>query len=26
MSIGILGTKLGMTQIFDNKTGVAIPV
>ncbi|MDJ0530426.1 MAG: 50S ribosomal protein L3 [Microcystis sp. M53600_WE12] len=26
MSIGILGTKLGMTQIFDNKTGHAIPV
>lgn len=26
MSIGILGTKLGMTQIFDNKTGIAIPV
>ncbi|REJ56591.1 MAG: 50S ribosomal protein L3 [Microcystis aeruginosa DA14] len=26
MSIGILGTKVGMTQIFDNKTGVAIPV
>jgi large subunit ribosomal protein L3 len=26
VSIGILGTKLGMTQIFDNKTGVAIPV
>ena len=26
MSIGILGTKLGMIQIFDNKTGVAIPV
>ncbi len=26
MSIGILGTKLGMTQIFDNKTGVPIPV
>lgn len=25
MSIGILGTKLGMTQIFDS-TGVAIPV
>lgn len=25
MSIGILGTKLGMTQIFD-ETGVAIPV
>jgi large subunit ribosomal protein L3 len=26
VSIGILGTKLGMTQIFDNKTGIAIPV
>jgi large subunit ribosomal protein L3 len=26
VSIGLLGTKLGMTQIFDNKTGVAIPV
>lgn len=26
MSIGILGTKLGMTQIFDQETGVAIPV
>lgn len=25
MSIGILGTKLGMTQIFD-ETGIAIPV
>ncbi|MBW4643415.1 MAG: 50S ribosomal protein L3 [Goleter apudmare HA4340-LM2] len=25
MSVGILGTKLGMTQIFD-ETGVAIPV
>lgn len=25
MSIGILGTKLGMTQIFD-ETGVAVPV
>ncbi|MFM1841917.1 MAG: ribosomal protein [Cyanobacteriota bacterium] len=26
MSIGILGTKLGMTQIFDKETGIAIPV
>ncbi|MFW6263962.1 MAG: 50S ribosomal protein L3 [Cyanobacteriota bacterium] len=26
MSIGILGTKLGMTQIFDQESGVAIPV
>ena len=26
MSIGILGTKLGMTQIFDPETGLAIPV
>lgn len=26
MSLGILGTKLGMTQIFDPETGVAIPV
>lgn len=26
MSVGILGTKLGMTQIFDSETGVAIPV
>ena len=26
MSIGILGTKLGMTQIFDKETGRAIPV
>ncbi len=26
MSIGILGTKLGMTQIFDQETGIAIPV
>lgn len=26
MSLGILGTKLGMTQIFDNETGAAIPV
>lgn len=26
MSIGILGTKLGMTQIFDKETGLAIPV
>ena len=25
MSIGILGTKLGMTQIFDD-SGLAIPV
>ncbi|MEH2387342.1 MAG: 50S ribosomal protein L3, partial [Nostoc sp.] len=25
MSVGILGTKLGMTQIFD-EAGVAIPV
>ncbi len=26
MSIGILGTKVGMTQIFDKETGIAIPV
>ena len=26
MSIGILGTKLGMTQIFDKESGIAIPV
>ncbi len=26
MSVGILGTKLGMTQIFDTSTGAAIPV
>jgi large subunit ribosomal protein L3 len=26
VSVGILGTKLGMTQIFDTTTGVAIPV
>ncbi|MBV5260943.1 50S ribosomal protein L3 [Synechococcus moorigangaii CMS01] len=26
MSLGILGTKLGMTQVFDNETGTAIPV
>jgi large subunit ribosomal protein L3 len=26
VSLGILGTKLGMTQIFDNETGSAIPV
>ncbi len=26
MSLGILGTKLGMTQIFDDETGAAIPV
>lgn len=26
MSFGILGTKLGMTQIFDPETGAAIPV
>lgn len=26
MSIGILGTKLGMTQIFDTDKGTAIPV
>ena len=26
MSIGVLGTKLGMTQIFDTETGVAIPI
>jgi large subunit ribosomal protein L3 len=26
VSVGILGTKLGMTQIFDNESGVAIPV
>ncbi|MBJ7899083.1 MAG: 50S ribosomal protein L3 [Cyanobacteria bacterium RI_101] len=26
MSIGLLGTKLGMTQIFDPESGIAIPV
>lgn len=26
MSLGILGTKLGMTQVFDPETGAAIPV
>ena len=26
MSVGILGTKLGMTQIFDAETGISIPV
>lgn len=26
MSVGILGTKLGMTQIFEPETGAAIPV
>lgn len=26
MSVGILGTKLGMTQIFDQETGAAIPI
>jgi len=26
VSVGILGTKLGMTQIFDQETGIAIPV
>ncbi|MDY7012752.1 MAG: 50S ribosomal protein L3 [Cyanobacteriota bacterium] len=26
MSLGILGTKLGMTQIFEPETGLAIPV
>lgn len=26
MSLGILGTKLGMTQVFDEETGAAIPV
>ncbi len=26
MSIGILGTKVGMTQVFDKETGRAIPV
>lgn len=26
MSLGILGTKLGMTQVFDEATGAAIPV
>lgn len=26
MSIGILGTKLGMTQVFDEETGASIPV
>lgn len=26
MSVGILGTKLGMTQIFDQESGLSIPV
>ena len=26
MTLGILGTKLGMTQIFDEETGISIPV
>ncbi|MGB3192778.1 50S ribosomal protein L3 [Lyngbya sp. PCC 8106] len=26
MSVGILGTKLGMTQVFDAESGIAIPV
>ncbi|MDY6804649.1 MAG: 50S ribosomal protein L3 [Cyanobacteriota bacterium] len=26
MSLGILGTKLGMTQVFETETGLAIPV
>jgi large subunit ribosomal protein L3 len=26
VAVGILGTKLGMTQIFDASTGIAIPV
>lgn len=26
MAVGILGTKLGMTQIFDSESGMAIPV
>ncbi len=26
MSVGILGTKLGMTQVFESETGKAIPV
>ena len=26
MSVGILGTKLGMTQVFEPETGMAIPV
>lgn len=26
VSVGILGTKLGMTQIFDQETGIALPV
>ncbi len=26
MSVGILGTKLGMTQIFDRENGTAIPI
>ncbi len=26
MSVGILGRKLGMTQIFDGETGLSIPV
>lgn len=26
MAVGILGTKLGMTQIFDREAGIAIPV
>ncbi|MDY7022608.1 MAG: 50S ribosomal protein L3 [Cyanobacteriota bacterium] len=26
MSVGILGTKIGMTQVFDAESGLAIPV
>ncbi|MDJ0713433.1 MAG: 50S ribosomal protein L3 [Prochloraceae cyanobacterium] len=26
MSVGLLGTKIGMTQIFEQETGIAIPV
>ncbi|MGB5771076.1 MAG: 50S ribosomal protein L3 [Crocosphaera sp.] len=26
MAVGLLGTKLGMTQIFDGESGLAIPV
>ena len=26
MVVGILGTKLGMTQVFEAETGIAIPV
>lgn len=26
MAVGLLGTKLGMTQVFDDESGLAIPV